>query len=310
MKISIIGAGAMGSLFGGKLAACGNEVVLYDINKEHVAAVNTNGLKIETLATGDVSIVNPAASDKPEAVKGSDIFIVFVKSTATDIVASNFKALAGENTIILTLQNGLGNEEILKNHFGASNTAAGVTSQGATFAGPGHIRHAGNGPTHLCMSDKNNDKLKPFIEELRKAGFETEAENDIESLVWSKLVINVGINALTALTGLTNGQLLDFSETKEMMKDLVAEAVAVCDKGGIKLTYDDPLSVVYSVAEKTGLNRSSMLQDFDRGSITEIDFINNAIVREADRLGVAVPINKTIAALVKTIDLARKNTKR
>jgi len=305
MKISIIGAGAMGSLFGGKLSATGNDVVLYDINKEHVAAINANGLKIETLSTGEVSTVNPTASDNPEAVKGSDIFVVFVKSTATDIVASNFKALAGENTIVVTLQNGLGNEDILKKHFGGGNTAAGVTSQGATFAGPGHIRHAGNGPTHLCMSDKNNEKLVPFIEELRKAGFETDAEDNIESLVWSKLVINVGINALTALTGLTNGQLLDYSETKDLMKDLVAEAVTVCDKAGIKLTYDDPLSVVYSVSEKTGLNRSSMLQDFDRGSKTEIDFINNAIVREAEKHGIAVPVNKTVAALIRTIDQSR-----
>jgi 2-dehydropantoate 2-reductase len=306
MKISIIGAGAMGSLFGGKLAESGNDVVLYDINKEHVAAINADGLKIETLATGDTSLVRPAASDNPEAVKGSDVFVVFVKSTATDIVASNFKALAGPETIVVTLQNGLGNEDILKKYFGPANTAAGVTSQGATFAGPGHIRHAGTGPTHLCMSDKNNEKLKPFIEELRKAGFEAEAENNIESLVWSKLVINVGINALTALTGLKNGELLDYTETKDLMKDLVDEAVAVCDKSGIKLTYDDPLSVVYSVSEKTGLNRSSMLQDFDRGSMTEIDFINNAIVREADKNGIAVPVNRTVAALVKTIDLGRK----
>lgn len=306
MKISIIGAGAMGSLFGGKLAASGNEVVLYDINKEHVAAINANGLKIETLATGETSIVKPVASSDPEAVKGSDIFVVFVKSTATEIVASNFKALAGPETIVVTLQNGVGNEDILKSHFGASNTAAGVTSQGATFAGPGHIRHAGNGPTHLCMSDKNNDRLGPFLEALAAAGFEADAEENIESLVWSKLVINVGINALTALTGLKNGELLDYEQTKDLMKDLVAEAVSVCDKAGYKLTYENPLEVVYQVSEKTGLNRSSMLQDFDRGSMTEIDFINSAIVREAEKFGIDVPVNKTIAALVKTIDLGRK----
>ncbi len=306
MKISIIGAGAMGSLFGGKLAAAGNDVVLYDINKAHVDAINADGLKIETLATGEISTVKPAASDNPEAVKGSDVFVVFVKSTATEIVASNFKALSGPETIVVTLQNGVGNEDILKNHFGAANTAAGVTSQGATFAGPGHIRHAGNGPTHLCMSDKNNDRLKPFLDALADAGFEADAEDNIESLVWSKLVINVGINALTALTGLKNGELLDYEQTKDLMKDLVGEAVSVYDKAGYKLTYDNPLEVVYSVSEKTALNRSSMLQDFDRGSMTEIDFINNAIVREAEKLGIDVPVNKTVAALVKTIDLGRK----
>jgi 2-dehydropantoate 2-reductase len=309
MKISIIGAGAMGSLFGGKLASASNDVILYDINKEHVAAINSSGLKIETLADGKTETVYPAATADPEDLKGSDVFIVFVKSTATEIVASTFKSFAGPDTIVITLQNGLGNEDILKKHFGASNTAAGVTSQGATFAGPGNIKHAGNGPTHLCMSDKNNNKLRPFIAELQKAGFEADVEENIESLVWSKLIVNVGINGLTALTGLKNGQLLDYSETKELMKDMVLEAVEVAEALGIKLTFDNPLETVYSVAEKTGLNRSSMLQDFDRGSATEIDFINNAIVREGEKAGIAVPVNKTIAALVKTIDSGRKNAK-
>ncbi|HAK44298.1 MAG TPA: 2-dehydropantoate 2-reductase [Spirochaeta sp.] len=305
MKISIIGAGAMGSLFGGKLAASGNDVVLYDINKAHVDAVNKDGLKIETLATGKVEIVKPKATSDDADVAGSDILIVFVKSTATEIVASNFKAAASADTIVVTLQNGYGNEDILKKYFGAGSTAAGVTSQGATFAGPGHIKHAGNGPTHICMSDKDNVKLEPFISALNEAGFEADIEDNIESLVWSKLVINVGINALTALSGLKNGQLLDYTEMKALMKDLVDEAVAVCSATGITLTYDDPLEVVYSVAEKTGANRSSMLQDFDRGSLTEIDFINNAIVRAADEAGIDVPVNRTIARLVKTIDLSR-----
>ncbi len=305
MKISVIGAGAMGSLFGGKLSESGNEVVLYDINKAHVDAVNNNGLLIETLASGEKNTVHPSASSDISDIEGSDIFIVFVKSTATDIVANNIKTAARKDTIVVTLQNGYGNEEILKNHFGESNTAAGVTSQGATFAGPGHIKHAGSGPTHICMSDKKNDKIKPFIQALNDAGLEADIENNIESLVWSKLVINVGINALTALTGLKNGMLLDFEETRAIMKDLVDEAVLVCEKSGIKLTYDNPLETVYSVSEKTGQNRSSMLQDFDRGSITEIDFINNAIVKAADKLGIDVPVNRTIAGLVKTIDLNR-----
>ena len=305
MKISIIGAGAMGSLFGGKLSKSGNDVVLYDINKEHVDAVNNTGLKIETLSTGESEIVRPAASSDASSVAGSDILIIFVKSTATDIVASQFKPLVDKDTIVVTLQNGYGNEDILKKHFGPSQTAAGVTSQGATFAGPGYIKHAGNGPTHLCMSDKNNARLQPFLEALKSSGFEADAEENIESLVWSKLVINVGINALTALTGLKNGELLDYNETKAIMADLVSEAVAVCEKSGIKLTYDNPLETVYSVSEKTGPNRSSMLQDFDRGSATEIDFINNAIVRQAEKLGIDVPVNKTLSRLVKAIDLSR-----
>ncbi len=305
MKISIIGSGAMGSLFGGKLAAAGNEVVLYDINLAHVNAVNENGLRIETLATGDSEFIKVKASDNPEDVKDSDIMIIFVKSTATKAVAESFKKHASDETVVVTLQNGIGNEDLIREVFGESNTAAGVTSQGATFAGPGHIKHAGNGPTHLCMSNGKNSKLEAFSRELAKAGFEIMLEDDIAGLVWSKLVINVGINALTALTGLKNGELLDYETTRELMSDLVNEAVAVAKAAGIQLTYDNPLETVYSVAEKTGANRSSMLQDFDRGSRTEIDFINNAIVKKGQELGIDTPANRIIGALVKTYDLKR-----
>ncbi len=302
MKISIIGSGAMGSLFGGMLSKSGEEIILYDVNEAHINKINSGGLSIKSAATGESIVVYPKATKNPEDTKGSDIFIIFVKSTITEIVAKQFAPLAGKDTIVITLQNGLGNEEIIRNILGKERVAAGVTSQGATFLGPGEINHAGKGPTHLCMSDKNNEKIKPFVETLNKAGFEADIENNIENLVWSKLIINVGINALTAITGLENGKLLDFQELKSIMKDLVDEGIAVAEKKGIKLTFPDPLQTVFDVAEKTAKNRSSMLQDFDRGSRTEIDFINGAIVSEAAKLGIDTPVNRTLTGLVKTME--------
>lgn len=302
MKISIIGSGAMGSLYGGKLSLAGHDVVLFDVFREHVEKVCKDGLAIEDAATGDVVVARPRASTEPQSVEGSDVLVVFVKSTATEDAAARFKELAGPRTIVLTLQNGLGNEEIIRRHFGAERTAAGVTSQGATFLGPGRIRHAGKGPTHISMADGNNQKLASLADALNRAGFETHVEKDVASLVWSKLVINVGINALTALIGQTNGMLLRHEETKAIMADLVAEAVAVARARGVRFTYDDPLSTVYDVAGKTGANRSSMLQDFDKGRESEIDFMNGAIVREAAALGVPAPVNATITRLVKTLD--------
>ncbi len=302
MKIAVIGAGAMGSLYGGRLAAAGSDVVLYDINKEHVDAVNRGGLSIEDIGTGKNEITRPKASYDPAAVSGSDVIIIFVKSTATEAVARQFADTAGEETIVMTLQNGVGNEEILRRYFGGGRTAAGVTSEGATFLGPGKIRHAGRGPTHLCMSDKNNGRLKPLVAELKKAGFEADVEENIENLIWSKLIINIGINALTALTGLHNGKLLDYPETKTLIEELVKEAVRVVEAKGLRLTYNDPVEMVYTVCEKTGGNRSSMLQDFDRGSRSEIDFINYAVVREGEKLRIPMPVNKTVSLLVKTLD--------
>ncbi len=307
MKIAIIGAGAMGSLYGGKLSLSGNDVILYDINKAHVDKINSEGLNIEESSTGKTIKAYPLASSKPGDVKDSDLMIIFVKSTATELVAKQFVKLAKPSTIALTLQNGLGNEDIIKGIFGKERTAAGVTSQGATFLEPGKIRHAGNGPTHICMSDKKNKKLEKIVKSFADSGFEINIEDNIESLVWSKLIINVGINAVTAITGLENGKLMEFPDMKSLMKDLVEEAVKVARGKNIELSYPDPVQIVFEVSEKTALNRSSMLQDFDRGSMTEIDFINNAIVREGKKLGIATPYNSLISKLVKSMELINKN---
>jgi 2-dehydropantoate 2-reductase len=311
MKISIIGSGAMGSLFGGRLSLAGYDVVLYDVSREHVDAVLANGLSIEDAATGAVTVAWPAASVDPAAVERSDLLVIFVKSTSTEEVAAQFAPLAGAKTIVLTLQNGLGNEEIIRRHFGADRTAAGVTSQGATFLGPGRVRHAGKGPTHVSMSGGPggnpgaSGRLGKLCAALVAAGFETHVEKDVASLVWSKLIINVGINALTAITGQPNGKLLDSDETKAVVADLVAEALSVAKARGVQVTYADPLAAVYDVARKTGANRSSMLQDFDRNRPTEIDFMNGAVVREAAALGIPVPVNATVTRLVKAMEKAR-----
>jgi len=292
----------MGSLFGGKLSLAGQEVVLYDINREHMERIREQGLVIEEAGTGREVQARPRAAVAAEELRGSEVLIVFVKSTATEAAARQFRDHLRPEGVVLTLQNGLGNEAIIRKYFGAERTAAGVTSQGATFLGPGRIRHAGRGPTHLGMSDGRNERLAPLVEALNRAGFETHVEQDIDSLVWSKLVINVGINALTALTGQPNGRLLDFEETRALMAELVAEAAAVARARGVRLTFADPLQAVLEVARKTGANRSSMLQDFDRGRESEIDFINGAIVRQAGELGLQAPVNAALSRLVKVLD--------
>jgi 2-dehydropantoate 2-reductase len=159
------------------------------------------------------------------------------------------------------------------------------------------------------MSDKKNEKLSAVVTALKDSGFEVDIEENIADLVWSKLIINVGINAVTAISGLENGKLLDYPEMKSLMADLVEEAVKVAEKKGVKLSYSNPIELVYEVSEKTAENRSSMLQDFDRGSFTEIDFINNAIVREGEKLGIDTPCNRQISELVKTMEQVNRERK-
>jgi 2-dehydropantoate 2-reductase len=154
------------------------------------------------------------------------------------------------------------------------------------------------------MSDGRSDKLAGLADALRSAGFETHVERDVASLVWSKLVINVGINSLTALLGVTNGKLPESEECRALVGDLVGEAVSVARARGITLSYADPVSAVLEVARKTGANRSSMLQDFDRKRETEIDFMNGAIVREAAAAGIPAPVNATMVRLVKAAEKA------
>ena len=302
MRIGIVGSGAMGSLFGGRLSHSGHEVQLFDINREHIEAVRRNGLIIEDLTSGRSETCHPQATTNAEELKTAEILLIFVKSAATETVAESFCEITSAQAVAVTMQNGLGNEAILKRYFGPQRSAAGVTSQGATFLGPGAIRHAGNGRTHLCMSDRDNEKLEPFVNALNRAGLPADLERNIDDLIWSKLVINVGINAMTALTGLPNGRLLEFPECKALMADLVQEAVLVAETKGIHLSFDDPLQTVYQVAEKTGANRSSMLQDFDRKRQSEIQFINGAIVREAQALGLEAPANRAVTRLVQVHD--------
>ena len=159
------------------------------------------------------------------------------------------------------------------------------------------------------MSDKRTEPLEAFVGALNSAGIECGFEANISDLVWSKLIINVGINALTALTGMQNGRLPEIEGTRRVMDMLVAEAAEVAKAKGITLAYDNPIEKVREVARKTGLNRSSMLQDFDRKSATEIEFINGAILKEAQKLNILVPVNTAVTALIRAMETKHREEK-
>jgi 2-dehydropantoate 2-reductase len=185
---------------------------------------------------------------------------------------------------------------------GAERVVAGVTSHGATLLGPGRVRHAGKGPTHIAARPEIAEKLADVATVFEQAGFEVHLSADLDSLVWGKLIINVGINALTGILRVPNGQLVEIPAASELMAQAVAEAVAVCQAKGVTLPYDDPLGRVQEVAHATATNRASMLQDVLRGVPTEIGVINGAIVREGKRLGVSTPVNEFIVTTIRAIE--------
>jgi 2-dehydropantoate 2-reductase len=300
MKTVIIGAGAMGSLFGGLLTLSGEDVWLVDLGKEKIEVIKRKGLMIEEHGK-TLSISVNAATDVASIGKAG-LVIYFVKTYQTEKAVSDSLILQNEDTIFLTLQNGLGNEQVICMAVDQKKVIIGVTGQGATLLGPGHIRHAGWGKTFIGELDHRvTDRALTIAQMFSRAGIETEASSNIHDLVWDKLLANVGINGLTALTGLKNGQLLDYPETLRMVEVLVSEAAMVAKRKGVRIE-GDPVEKVKMIIEATRENRSSMGQDFDHKRRTEIDAINGAVVREAQRLGISIPCNQMITDLIKVIE--------
>ncbi|WP_286847829.1 MULTISPECIES: ketopantoate reductase family protein [Aminobacterium] len=298
MKIAVLGSGAMGCLYGGKLAEAGLDVTLIDVWKEHVDAINAHGLSVEGIG-GDRVIKNIKAVTTPEEVKECDLLIVFVKATLTSQAMESARCIMGPHTSVLTLQNGLGNVEKISAVVGKEKVIAGVTGHGSTLLGPGKIRHAGQGNTVIGELDgKIDERLEAVGSVLEKGGFSVTLSNNVMGLIWGKLIVNIGINALTAVTGLKNGRLVDFPETEELLCGAVEEAMAVAKAKGISLEIGDPVEHTKKVARLTAENRSSMLQDVSNKRKTEISVINGAVVEEGVQYGVPTPINKVLYNLV------------
>ncbi len=300
MKIVVVGAGAMGTLFGGLLALGGHEVSLIGRRPEVVAAIEGEGVSI---VRGDTrqSVKLRATLNAADAGL-ADLVLIFVKAYDTLQAARVALPVIGAETVVLTLQNGLGNVEAITSVVGTGRVIAGVTAYGATLIGPGLVRHAGNGQTVLGELDgRETDRLRSVAEALRQAGIAVELSGAVDSLIWGKLVVNAAINPLTALLGLRNGQLLESAETRALMEVLAREAVAVATVQGIVLPHQDPVENVKVVCERTASNRSSMLQDVERGIQTEIDYINGAVVREGAACGVPTPANWTVTQLVRAL---------
>jgi 2-dehydropantoate 2-reductase len=290
----------MGSLFGGKLSTVA-EVTLLDPWDEHVLAMQRDGLHIVE-RSGDETTVSVTATTDPAAVPTVDLAIIFVKAHATGQASQWASRFLAPDGLALTLQNGVGNAEVMGEVLGAGRVVAGVTSHGATLLGPGRVRHAGAGLTHVATRPDVADRLAGVASAFEQAGFEVHLSDDLDSLVWGKLVINVGINALTAILRVPNGQLVEIPAAGTLMAQAVAEAVTVCQARGIALPYDDPLGRVQGVAQATATNRASMLQDVLRGAPTEVGVINEAIVREGKRLGVDTPVNVFITTVIRAIE--------
>jgi 2-dehydropantoate 2-reductase len=299
-SILIMGTGAVATLFAARLAAAGVFVTMLGTWPEGLAALGEKGVRVE----GDDQAFHVHATDNPAECKGMRFVLVLVKAWQTERAAHQLSACLAKDGVALTLQNGLGNDTILASTLDLTRVARGVTTLGATLLAPGLVCLGGEGPVSL----ESHPRLSPLEEMIHRSGFDVNVVDNVESLVWGKLVISSAINPLTALLRVKNGELLEHSSVRTLMGELACETAAVAKTLGVMLPFPGPERAVEEVAQRTAENQSSMLQDVLRGAPTEIDAINGAVVRLAEERSLQVPVNRTVWSLVKAIPVRGKIT--
>ena len=305
MKVCILGAGALGCAIGATLSEAGHETWLLNRNAGHVQAINEHGLRV--LDERGERAVKIRASTHADLIGAVDLVVVLVKSFHTAQAIAGAQVLVGPDTLVLSLQNGLGHEDILAEAVGRDKVLAGKTYVGGVLLAPGVIR-AGVAGKHTYIGELDgslSDRVQAIADAFNGAGLATTVSENIVGTMWDKLLVNVATGALTGITRLTYGQLYSEPLLKAVSLAAVAEAIAVATAAGVQLSLTHPGAAWNLAAE--GLPaafKTSMLQSLEKGSVTEIDFINGSVVRWGQRHGVPTPVNETLVACIKGIERA------
>lgn len=308
LRLVILGAGAIGSLFGGLLCRVGEDVTLIG-RPAHIRSIRSHGLHIDGV-TGRKTI-RVKAEVSPSKVGESDIVICTVKAYDTRKAAADAKVLMGRETLFLCLQNGLDVEKEAAQEISMDKIARGITNNGCLRIKPGYIRHTGLGDTVIsCPGDNWRTRINELAKTMSSAGLPTTVTDEIDRVVLSKVLVNVGINAIGALTRQKNGDLVKNPLLRDLMRSAIEEALRVVEKLGTKMTDENIIEKTFKIAETTSENKNSMLQDVENGKRTEIDFINGAIVRLGEKMNVSTPMNSTLTTLVKALDQGLEGTSR
>ncbi|MGD9568742.1 MAG: ketopantoate reductase family protein [Sedimentibacter sp.] len=300
MKTLVLGAGAMGCLYGGLLKEKGNDIVLVDVSKAQIEEINSNGLTLET-AEGK-RIIPITAKYAHEVSEQPELLILFTKTIHSRSALESLKEKIGPNTMVLSLQNGLGNDEVIKEFVSTDRIIIGTTNFPSDLLKPGNVRSKGKGTTKIMSCNGElTEKLKQIEATLNDAGFNCIITKDVFVSIWEKVAFNAACNALTAVSRLRLGVVGGTEEGKELARSIAKEVVSVANKKNINANAENVIKLIEQDFIEHADHMPSMMQDVLGNRTTEIDFINGAVVKEAEKLGMDVPVTKVLYQLISMI---------
>ena len=296
MNITILGAGSMGSLIGSYLSKK-HDVTMIDTYDKAIDHINSEGIKIVDIDNSEI-VYKPKAYLSGKCEEVCDLLVIFVKDTATDKALELNKKVIGENTIVLTLQNGMGNDEIISKYVKKENILLGTTKHNAHTLGLCEVKHSGSGITHVGSLIGNHDMASKIVDLLNECDFEATMSTSINHLLWEKLFVNCTINALTCILETTMDFMNYDSPLDPATSNVLKEAITVAKADGEDFDYDTIKKQLYDLTVKYVGGKASMEQDVELKRITEIDFINGSVVRIGKKYGIPTPVNETVVSLV------------
>lgn len=305
MKIGIVGAGVLGTIFSSLFSQAGFDTALIEIDESRINLIRREGLNL-TMPDGERVHTSPLITNDPFDVGVADVVMISVKGYHTPKAVETAAPMVGPGTMLLSVQNGLGNLETIAAAFGENRVAGGITAHSGMPVTQNEVRYVG-GLGHLLVIGpygKNAPaNLLPFSQRLKESGLDVVTVDDINTVIWKKLIANVSTNCISAITGLTGEKAVSHKPTVEMIKALALELAAVGRARGIDIPeFADPCAFALKAFASTRDNKVSMLQDIEALRPTEIGTLNEAIVAEGERLGVPTPFNRAITLLVRGLE--------
>ena len=294
IKVAVLGAGAMGCLFGGLMAEKGLDVVLIDVWKDHVDAINKNGLKMD--GHGGDRFIKIKATNNPSTLKPVDAIIIMCKATALKTALTNAKNIIGDQTMLMSFQNGIGHEAIMQEIAGKDKVLGGTTTQASNIVGPGHIKNHGSLPSWIGEYEGGmSDRVSDLAETFTAHNLETIAVTDIKKRKWMKLFALTAIGPLSSVFNLHHTDLYITNKNQKVSrslgKQIILETRAVAKADGVDVTEDECLEMFNKIVDSNQTNKSSMCFDILNKRKTEIEFINGAVAKIGKSHGIKTPMN-------------------